>query len=169
MFNDHLAIHSPGSLPALVPPENIRNTHYSRNPYIACALTDFGRVKEFGEGVDRIYNDMNEFFLDDPIYTVASNSVDLILKNNIVTRSLRKDAALSSILGDDWQNLSFVEKLAVSIAYEKQSVKTKELQTMTKVGVTTAHTTLRHLVEIGILEKVATSKAASNQYYRLIQ
>lgn len=40
---------------------------------------------------------------------------------------------------------------------------------MTKVGVTTAHTTLRHLVEIGILEKVATSKAASNQYYRLIQ
>lgn len=34
---------------------------------------------------------------------------------------------MPSSLGDDWQNLSFVEKRAVSIAYEKQSVKTKEL------------------------------------------
>lgn len=169
MFDDHLVIHSPGALPTLVTPENIRNTHYSRNPYIARALTDLGRVKELGEGVDRIYIDMNRFFLDDPIYKVASNSVELILKNNIVTRAFRKDIDLASRLGGEWQALSFVEKRAVSIAYERQTVKTKELQVATEVGVTTARTALRHLVEMEILEKVATSKTAPSQYYRLIK
>lgn len=55
MFDDHLEIHSPGGFPRFINKDNIRNTHYSRNPYIAQALTIFGRVKEFGEGVDRIY------------------------------------------------------------------------------------------------------------------
>ena len=38
----------------LVRPDNIRHTHFSRNPKIAQYLKAYKYVKEFGEGIDRI-------------------------------------------------------------------------------------------------------------------
>ena len=42
------------NLPGLVRPDNIRHTHFSRNPKIAQYLKAYKYVKEFGEGIDRI-------------------------------------------------------------------------------------------------------------------
>jgi len=170
MFDDRLEIHSPGSLPAVVTPENIRRTHYSRNPYIARALTDFGWVREFGEGVDRIYKDMNEFFLDDPIYDVDTNSVNLILKNNIVMRSFRKNDDLESKIGKDWQKFNFIEKAAIGLAYDHSSVRTRELYEMVDgYSLSSTRNALNHLAKMGILERVASAPTSPNQYYRLIK
>ena len=44
---------SPGKLPGQVKPNNIRHTHFSRNPKIAAFLKAYHFVKEFGEGFDR--------------------------------------------------------------------------------------------------------------------
>ena len=44
--------------------DNIRDTRFSRNPRIARVLTEFGWVRELNEGVKRIYEDMEDFFLD---------------------------------------------------------------------------------------------------------
>lgn len=41
-------------LPGQVKPNNIRHTHFSRNPKIAAFLKAYHYVKEFGEGFDRI-------------------------------------------------------------------------------------------------------------------
>ncbi|MCQ2527475.1 MAG: putative DNA binding domain-containing protein [Lachnospiraceae bacterium] len=60
MFDDHLTVESPGRLPGIVRPDNIRNTHFSRNPKIAEYLKAYKFVKEFGEGVDRMYNELEE-------------------------------------------------------------------------------------------------------------
>lgn len=170
MFDDRLEIHSPGSLPAVVTPENIRRTHYSRNPYIARALTDFGWVREFGEGVDRIYTDMNEFFLDDPVYNVDANSVNLILKNNIVMRSFRKNIDLESKIGEDWKQLNFIEQAAVGIAYEHGSVRTRELsEAVDNYSISSVRNALKHLTAMGIFERVASAPTSPNQYYRLIK
>ena len=54
MFDDRLVFESPGKLPGMVKPTNIRNTHFSRNPKIAAFLKAYHFVKEFGEGFDRI-------------------------------------------------------------------------------------------------------------------
>lgn len=170
MFDNRLEIHSPGSLPAVVTTENIRQTHYSRNPYIARALTDFGWVREFGEGVDRIYKDMSEFFLDDPVYDVDTNSVNLTLKNNIVMRSFRKNNDLESRIGSDWDQLNFIEKAAIGMAYEHGSVRTREvLAQVEDYSATSVRTALKHLTTLGIFEKVASAPTAPNQYYRLIK
>ncbi|WP_334329680.1 ATP-binding protein [Companilactobacillus sp. HBUAS59699] len=170
MFDDRLEIHSPGSLPAVVTPENIRRTHYSRNPYIARALTDFGWVREFGEGVDRIYKDMNKFFLDDPIYEVDTNSVNLILKNNIIMRSFRKNDDLESRIGEDWQSLNFIERAAVGLAYEHSSVRTRELyEVVDNYSMSSVRNALNKLTKMGILERVASAPTSPNQYYRLIK
>ena len=54
MFDDRLVFESPGKLPGQVKPNNIRHTHFSRNPKIAAFLKAYRYVKEFGEGFDRI-------------------------------------------------------------------------------------------------------------------
>ena len=58
MFDDRLVFESPGKLPGMVKPTNIRNTHFSRNPKIATFLKAYHYVKEYGEGVDRIYREL---------------------------------------------------------------------------------------------------------------
>lgn len=59
MFDDRLVFETPGDLPGLVRPDNIRHTHFSRNPKIAQYLKAYKYVKEFGEGMDRIYRELN--------------------------------------------------------------------------------------------------------------
>ena len=54
MFDDRIVFETPGNLPGLVRPDNIRHTHFSRNPKIAQYLKAYKYVKEFGEGIDRI-------------------------------------------------------------------------------------------------------------------
>ena len=68
MFNDHITVESPGRLPSMVRIDNIRKTHYSRNPKIAQFLFDYNYVREFGEGVNRIFKEMKEAGLKDPEY-----------------------------------------------------------------------------------------------------
>ena len=58
IFDDHITVDSPGILPGLVRPNNIRHTHFSRNPKIAYYMHAYELVKEFGEGVDRMYREM---------------------------------------------------------------------------------------------------------------
>ena len=58
MFDDRLVFESPGKLPGMVKPANIRNTHFSRNPKIAAFLKAYHYVKEYGEGIDRIYREL---------------------------------------------------------------------------------------------------------------
>ena len=46
------------NLPGLVRPDNIRHTHFSRNPKIAQYLKAYKYVKEFGEGIDHICSEL---------------------------------------------------------------------------------------------------------------
>lgn len=60
IFSDRLTVESPGILPGMVRIGNLRTTHFSRNPKIAQMLHEYEYVREFGEGIDRIYREMAE-------------------------------------------------------------------------------------------------------------
>ena len=60
IFDEHITVESPGMFPGLVRPANIRHTHFSRNPKIAAYMHEYKLVKEFGEGVDRMFREMEE-------------------------------------------------------------------------------------------------------------
>ena len=60
VFDDHITVESPGIFPGLVRPANIRHTHFSRNPKIAAYMHEYKLVKEYGEGVDRMYRELEE-------------------------------------------------------------------------------------------------------------
>lgn len=167
MFDDRLEIHSPGKLPNLVSVENIKYTRYSRNPKIARALTDFEWVRELNEGVKRIYQDMQQFFLDPPIYKETNTSVVLTLKNNIVMRRRRREERISALINRSWKYLTEDEKIALEIAYEKDKLKTSQLAVALDKGSGYALKILKSLEEKGLVRIVATSKYDPNQHYVL--
>lgn len=90
MFDNRLVFESPGRLPGMVKPSNIRHTHFSRNPKIAQFLKAYDFVKEFGEGVDRVCRELEangtphlSFHLDDFILKITIPKVSSQVKNQI--------------------------------------------------------------------------------------
>ena len=81
MFDDHLTVESPGILPGLVRVNNIREFHFSRNPKIVELLNEYDLLKEFGEGVDRVYRDMAAAGLPEPEYRQSEFMLYATLKN----------------------------------------------------------------------------------------
>ena len=99
MFDNRLVFESPGRLPGMVKPSNIRHTHFSRNPKIAQFLKAYDFVKEFGEGVDRVCRELEangtphlSFHLDDFILkiTVPKVTERVIEKDVNVTEKVIK-------------------------------------------------------------------------------
>lgn len=82
MFDDHFTVESPGMLPGIVRTNNIREIHFSRNPKIFEFLHEYEYVKEFGEGVDRMYREMSEAALPEPEYRTVEFMVFATLRNH---------------------------------------------------------------------------------------
>ena len=79
MFDDRLEVDSPGSFAGMVNKDNIRYTHFSRNPKIATFLKDYGYVKEYVEGVDRMCKELESIGLPAPVF----NNSTFILKTMV--------------------------------------------------------------------------------------
>jgi ATP-dependent DNA helicase RecG len=84
LFDDRMEVSSPG---VLVPPVSLadlrgRNrVHASRNPLIARVLVDAGIMREEGEGVPRIHEEMEQSFLKPPEFEVSAATFTLTLRN----------------------------------------------------------------------------------------
>lgn len=83
MFDDRIVVESPGKLPGLVKKDNIRHTHFSRNPKIAEFLKAYSFVKEYGEGVDRMCRELEAVGLQGPEYRLNAFMLQAIVRNNI--------------------------------------------------------------------------------------
>jgi ATP-dependent DNA helicase RecG len=94
MFDDRLEVDSPGIFAGMVNNDNIRYTHFSRNPKIATFLKDYGYVKEYGEGVDRMCKELESIGLPAPVFnnstfilkTMVRSAVYKIRQNNAPIR-----------------------------------------------------------------------------------
>ncbi len=80
LFRDRIEVESPGRLPGLVRTENIRRTRFARNPRIARALSDLGYGRELGEGVNRMFEEMERVGLPEPLYEQGPASVRVTLR-----------------------------------------------------------------------------------------
>ena len=81
---------SPGRLPGLVRIETIRSTRFARNPRVARAILELGFGRELGEGVDRMFEEMQIAGLPDPAYRQGPASVVVaLLTDPVGARMLR--------------------------------------------------------------------------------
>ncbi len=81
IFDDKIVVESPGTLPGIVRLNNMRSVHFSRNPKLAQFLHEYEYVKEFGEGVDRLYEVMKNAGLPKPEYKVDAFMLYATIRN----------------------------------------------------------------------------------------
>lgn len=170
LFDDRLEIKSPGVLPNIVTIQNILNERFSRNPKIARILSEFGWVKEMNEGVKRIYNEMENFFLNQPKYSEPNNSsVLLMLENNILNRQLRvADKLRQKLTPELFSSLDPLEKRVVTLAYRNSRITTSEvMQEIQKSRPYTLKLLKRLMDDLNILEWHGSGRRDMTQYYTL--
>ena len=169
IFDDRMEIQSPGKLPNLVTLENMRHTRWSRNPVIARTLIEFGWVRELNEGVGRIYDEMQEYYLDPPEFSEPNNaSVRLTLKNNIEARTMRqKDSLNDRIGGELYGSLTEYERTALQYVYGRGRANVSGLADYMGRSVKVSRNTLKALVDKGVLVWHGTSQNDPSQYYSL--
>ncbi len=127
MFDDRIVVESPGKLPGLVRANNIRYTHFSRNPRIAEYLKAYKYVKEYGEGVDRMCTELESVGLQEPTYYIDS----FILKTIIYNASAKNPTiqAKNPIIEDKNSTIQVnnptIEKEKLSIEMMQQALEQK--------------------------------------------
>lgn len=81
IFPHRIEISSPGRFPGLADPGSpLTISRYARNPRIARVCADMGITRELGEGIKRIFAEMQRHGLAEPIYRQSASTVTLVLK-----------------------------------------------------------------------------------------
>ena len=126
MFDDHIVVESPGKLPGLVRADNIRFTHFSRNPKIAEFLKKYKFVKEFGEGVNRMCNELEQVGLKDPVYHTNAFMLQAVIYNSKVGKTIVEKTADSLKKLAVAVNKSLIDYQKPAIGEEKSAIDDKK-------------------------------------------
>ena len=154
-FSDRLEVESPGRLPELVRVDNIRRSRFSRNPHIARVLaetTDY--VREMNEGINRMFQEMQQAGLQPPRIDVTSSGVLVTLDKEVV-RTAPTEAIGESIsnirkrMGNE-RYRAFLEAFAA-----RERLSTHEVAAVLSVTPLTARRYLKMFEALGIVARIA--------------
>ena len=125
-WDDRIEVRSPGPLPGHISLENMRTEHYSRNPRIMRVLKIMGLVEEYGEGVDRMYREMEARLMAPPVFEAAAGSVTVVLRNRMLV-DVEDQTLLNQLDRDD---VTADERRAVVAARRAGAVAPRDLRAM---------------------------------------
>jgi ATP-dependent DNA helicase RecG len=155
IFDDRIEIWSPGRFPGLVDlSDPFDATRFARNPRIARVCSDLSFGQELGEGIRRMFEEMREAGLDDPIYRQASGGVHLSLLAEPIDREL--DARLSERA-----------RAIMAALREGGRLSTGEVAEMLDISRPVAQRELGTLREVGMIEWVGKSPRDPRAFWRL--
>ena len=155
IFQDRIEISSPGRFPGLVDlgdPLSIKR--FARNPRIARVCADLRFGQELGEGIRRMFEEMRQEGLGDPVFRQTSASTILTLSTEPADRELQ------ARLPDE-------TRLITAALREGERLSTGELAQVLKVSRPVAIKRLRALQEAGLVEWVGNSANDPRAYWRL--
>jgi ATP-dependent DNA helicase RecG len=165
MFDDRLEVRSPGVPPAPVTLEQLRqhkSIHFSRNPLLVRALADLGYMNEIGEGVPRMFEEMEQHGLQPPEFAQEGFFLVVTLRNSPVyddhtLRWLNQFAA---------SRLNLRQRRLLAYAYcHGKTFSTAEYERIADVDRDLAYRDIKALVKSGI---VAPLKPKGRSY-RIIE
>ncbi len=164
LFEDRMEVESPGglvaevSLDALVRGERL---HRSRNPRLVRALVDLGAVRDQGEGIPRMFAEMEGLFLPEPTLTSDRRAFRVVLRNT-PTLSIEDREWVSSLGSED---LSSQEFRALLEAHRHGSVDNGRLRELAGLDTLAASRMLGRLRDRKLLELHGGGAAS---YYTLV-
>jgi ATP-dependent DNA helicase RecG len=165
MFEDRIEIRSPGLPPSPVTLDQLRQqkkVHFSRNPLLVRVLADLGYLREMGEGIPRMFQEMEQYGLRPPELSAEGFFFSVTLRNAPIydegtLRWLNQFAA--------W-GVNFRQRRLLAYAYSHgKSFATADYQRVGEVDRDTAYREIRSMVKMGI---VAPLKPKSRTY-RIIE
>lgn len=155
IFDDRIEISSPGRFPGLVDLTDPTNaTRYARNPRIARVCSDLNFGQELGEGVKRMFDEMRQAGLTDPIYRQTSGSVHLTLSGEPVDRELEA-------------RLPRHARAITRALRESGQLSTGEVSDLLGISRPVAQRQLAELRDVGLVEWVGRSPKDPRAFWRL--
>ena len=124
VWDDRIEVRSPGPLPGHITIDNLRDEHYSRNPRIMRILKTMGLVEEYGEGIDRMYREMESRLMEPPAFEATASSVTVTLRNRFLVEV--EDQVWLMHLGRE--DLTASERRALVAARRNGAVTPRELR-----------------------------------------
>lgn len=113
---------------------------------------------------------MERFFLDEPVYSEPDEQVRLVLKNNIVMRTMRQEGrTLQNIGAENWKMLDDIERSILTYMMNKGPAKRMELVRYTKKSTGTVSNRLNHLMDIGLVGAHGLKNDPNRTYMILTQ
>ncbi|MCU0479980.1 MAG: putative DNA binding domain-containing protein [Anaerolineae bacterium] len=159
MYSDRLEVISPGSLPAFITIENIKDEHFSRNPRMVNGLFQWGYIEELGLGIDRMMEVMKQAGHPSPDFDAHPHSFAVTLYN---TRDKQNKVTLSV---DANRESNHRQNLALDYIGKNGSITNREYRNICEgVSSETLRLDLVDMVERGLIVKVGSKKGT---YYIL--
>jgi ATP-dependent DNA helicase RecG len=165
MFDDRIEVRSPGLPPSPVTLEQLRqhkSIHFSRNPLIVRVLADLGYLREMGEGIPRIFQEMEHHGLHPPEFSVEGFFFVVTLRNT----PIYDEDTLRWLNQFPRGQINLRQRRLLAYAYcHGKTFSTAEYQRVTEVDRDTAYREIRSLIKTGL---VAPLKPKSRSY-RIIE
>ena len=163
LFDDRLEVVSPGGLMPDAPLEELlalRRVHASRNPRTVRALVDLGFMRDQGEGIPRMFAEMEGQFLPAPTIEVGPRDFRITLRNTPTLTA--KDREFVASLGSE--ELTDQEFRALLEASRQGRIENAHIRAITGLDTLSASRLLRRLRDRGLLTLHAEG---ANSYYEL--
>jgi ATP-dependent DNA helicase RecG len=165
LFDDRMEVVSPGRLPPEVDLDRLRlrePIHCSRNPRITRVLAELALMREQGEGIPRMFEEMEQSWLKLPELSADEHRFKVVLHNEPILQA--PDA--------EW--VRHVQALPVShrqrrvlVAHPVGSFANSDYQALNQVDRDVAYRDLKELVELGLItEPAKPGRAARYQVVR---
>jgi ATP-dependent DNA helicase RecG len=152
MFDDHMEVHSPGQPPPPVTVEALNRragVHLSRNPLIVRTLVELGYMRELGEGIPRMFDEMEREGFYPPRFEIVGGFVfHVILRNQPVydqqTMDWLRQFEGRELTGNQKRLLAFAR------AHGGQFT-SREFQKLVGIGVYEASNEIKTLIRKGLV------------------
>ena len=156
MFDDRLEIESPGRLPATVKPENIARERFARNPTIFRVLMDLGYVRDLGEGIDRMRDEMKRADLPEPLFSEPGYSFEVVLENTAIYGE-KTDEWLKQLKGVE---LSEQQRRALAFIFKYGEINNTQYRKINRVNRDRAVRDLHALVSLKLIKQFGKKRGA---------
>lgn len=165
MFDDRLEVRSPGALPGPVAVDHLnrrQRVHFSRNPLLVRVLSDLGYMREIGEGVPRMFQEMEQNALRAPEFSTEGFFFTVTLRNT----PIYDDETLRWLDRFDRSRLSLrQQRLLVYALSHDRLLSTADYQRIAEVDRDTAYRDIRGLVKMDILAPIKPK----SRTYRVVE
>ena len=162
IYDDRIEVWNPGELPPPLTPHDLKHEHKSipRNKFLADKLFLIKYIEEWGQGTNRVIEEMRQYSLADPEFSNITGGfkVKLIGPGKSFGEQIEKEKLHIFDINERQKN-------ALEYIREKKKITRQAYCKINDIGITYAKKELNQLIQKKIIKRIGQGK---NTYYVLV-